>query len=494
MAIHKFRGLSLPVLLLLSLILLVFQEAPAQAFGPVWTPPSTNPEYYYARSGTSQTDARTDPINIVVTGPAGTLDNLKNRLITAGKWKVLDKFLACYSTIYFQGKAPDLVMATDTSDDGTIVGFSQCGSGTRNHFRAWKQVDSLGNETIFIAASFETLVFRPVVPPPSFSITNSTTDYKLYYRGRVDSSDPNAVGTYCGNSSNVNVSYNWHFTAIVPTNFVPVDLKDNYQGTWHIDLSACDSASHWPMKIVQSGQSATANQYEIYVAPWDAAPTDQNPRGNNPASNPHYTFYLTDNLNSINIVSCGAPVHCLTEDSFNQGREDLWNAIYGVLSTSGVDFTVDNANNLGNNALITQDKFSFKSDGYARVFNITSLTLNYTGMVAPSVGTNCSTPTNLSGVTQNFQFTLSGVPSGYTPKFLINNGGGVWRNSSLGCSSNGNWPMLVQSNGNGSWTIKGVPYGPVPGGGQPGYYTLFLNTGAGAQDDPATRITAKIMF
>lgn len=91
-----------------------------------------------------------------------------------------------------------------------------------------------------------------------------------------------------------------------------------------------------------------------------------------------------------------------------------------------------------------------------------------------TVGTDCSNPFSMGGQTQNWVFRLRGIPNGQTPWLIEAEIGGIWRNQTAGCSSNGNWPMnaVRDSQPDSSdptvygWTLYVAPYpSNVPGAG-----------------------------
>ena len=477
---------------------------------PAWTP-SSDPNDYYS---TVLTGGKVEPINIVVRGPIGTLDNLKRRLEVAGTWFPMASqtglTLPCFNTtVTYKGSGIEFMWTDDLSGSDGV--FQQCGSGTRNHARVWRE-QSFGGpvpfETIYIAASFETVRGAFPIPPPTHPFSPqapvSVADSEVFYMGRTNAN----VTTSCSNPVAAQ-NEAWHFRAVVPNGasveYLTDDLNISNPGVtvWRNSTLGCDFRGSWPMVVQPNVALSNANGQvlDLYVVPFQAA-ADGHPADRQSYPTGRQPFYLQvtsgATTQDVAVRSCDT-YHCLTEDSFNLGRDDLFFHLDNALRDQGVGITAFalDEHYVGNTAFIRQpddsDGYEFRSDGRIRVINITSLPLfmdeplNYTGTFSPPiVGTNCANPTATSGVQQNAVFDIARSFSfntdypDYYPKRLINGEGGVWRNSSLGCSPNGNWPMYVDDTLN-DFVISMVPYGALPyTPNSSGYYILELGT-----DDPS---------
>lgn len=161
---------------------------------PPWT--YTGGDMYSRDSNNNEIE----PINIVIRGPLGTLETIRNRLVSSGQWGyvwgTLDTIspIPCFDRdVFFRGNRIDFMLADDVPGSISILpGISTadtCGTGTRNHARIWKEDSSDGTyETIYIAASLETVRDAFPVPSPQFNFSPSNPivalgESQAYYMG-----------------------------------------------------------------------------------------------------------------------------------------------------------------------------------------------------------------------------------------------------------------------------------------------------------------------
>jgi hypothetical protein len=442
----------------------------------------------------------TDPINVLVY-TRGYLHN-SNELNLAGSNGLIKNTLSGLSTapysdtgcydgrVYFNNADWAGIMSNDPSNPpydvwGYGIKHYGCGAAERNHFRMWhrpgntyRDLYRTGDDTVetttYIAASIETVYNSYPITPPNFNFTG--TSDKIFYRGMVT---PAQIGTNCGNQSGPpNVPYNWKFTFYnVPTGFSLTNaiLTDGARGTWRNGV--CNSANHWPMKVVQ----LSATSFDIYVAPWEAGP-DKNPNGSFT-----YSLYYSNSGTTARVTSverCTA-VHCLSGDTFNRGRDvlfaDLERGFQGkILNKFGFY--------LGNNAQIDGSLgFKLQSDGWAKLMEVSPrsvLSLSYARSNTVRVGTNCSSPASPStGVTYNWKFSVRNVPAGYIPVSLNDGGSGTWISNAWGCSPDRKWPMYVDIV-SGGFDVYVAPYNANQANGEPwlNYYLRLRNLSGNVTD------------
>lgn len=515
---------------------------------PPWT--YTGGDMYSRDSNNNEIE----PINIIIRGPIGTLDSIRNRLVSSGKWGYVwgisdtNNPIPCFDKdITFRGNEIDFMLADDVPGSINIfpgvpapVTADTCGTGTRNHARIWKEDSPDGTyETIYIAASMETVRDAFPIPSPQFSFSPTSPiiafgESQAYYMG---TSEPKA-GINCNNVSDLTgVNKNWHFRAVVPVGASVGYLRDNISiiesdGIWREESLGCDSNGRWPIFVERNLSLSNVNGdvLDLYLVPAYEA-IDGNP------SEPRRNFYLEiissqaqAGISTIDVEKCDTiietslgfanvpAVHCLTEDAFNIGREKMVFDIDNALRDQGVggaSYSLDSVA-VGHTQPIEQPKnsgFEFEGDGMISVFNVSSISpasppLNFLReLSSPVVGTNCNLPFETFGVATNLEFqvnydsvpngiaNLGHIPDNYFPIRLFNGDGGVWRNENLGCSSNGNWPLLAFREGSTlgaimNWNVFIVPFGAIPDGSQSGYY--ILEFGSNNPSDPL--IYSKLEF
>ncbi len=120
----------------------------------------------------------------------------------------------------------------------------------------------------------------------------------------------------------------------------------------------------------------------------------------------------------------------------------------------------------------------------------TFASLYYLGPAPARVGSDCTAPDDVSGLTRNWVFRVDDIPEGFEITRLDKDPGGIWIAGSS-CNEASNWPLRIEPDDDGSQLLFAAPF-PGQSPELDGRFTLTLSPTSGAQAGQAGPIETVI--